>query len=70
MISRQQSIAALIGRARLAEGLTIAWMVVELVVALGAGIAAHSVALTTFGIDPSPPARGAAATTTEKRVSA
>ena len=37
--------------ARLAESLTIAWMVVELIVALWAGIAAHSVALTTFGID-------------------
>ena len=41
----------LIHRARLAESLTIAWMVVELVVALWAGIAARSVALTTFGID-------------------
>ena len=41
----------LIRRARLAESLTIAWMVVELVVALWAGIAARSVALTTFGID-------------------
>jgi divalent metal cation (Fe/Co/Zn/Cd) transporter len=37
--------------ARLAEGLTFAWMVVELVVALWAGIAARSVALTTFGVD-------------------
>ena len=42
---------ALIRRARVAEGLTIAWMVVELVVALAAGIAARSVALTTFGVD-------------------
>ena len=41
----------LIRRARFAESLTIAWMVVELVVALWAGIAARSVALTTFGID-------------------
>lgn len=41
----------LVRRARLAESLTIAWMVVELVVALWAGIAARSVALTTFGID-------------------
>src|SRR5664280_3907201 len=41
----------LIREARLAEALTFAWMVVELVVALWAGIAAHSVALTTFGID-------------------
>jgi divalent metal cation (Fe/Co/Zn/Cd) transporter len=43
--------AALIQRARMAEGLTVAWMIVELVVAVWAGIAAHSVALTTFGID-------------------
>jgi len=43
--------SALVRRARLAEGLTIAWMVVELVVALAAGIAARSVALTTFGVD-------------------
>jgi divalent metal cation (Fe/Co/Zn/Cd) transporter len=42
---------ALVSRARLAEALTLAWMVVELVVALWAGIAARSVALTTFGID-------------------
>jgi divalent metal cation (Fe/Co/Zn/Cd) transporter len=41
----------LIREARLAEGLTVAWMVVELVVALWAGIAARSVALTTFGVD-------------------
>ena len=41
----------LIHRARLAESLTIAWMAVELIVALWAGIAARSVALTTFGID-------------------
>jgi divalent metal cation (Fe/Co/Zn/Cd) transporter len=41
----------LIRQARLAEALTIAWMIVELVVALWAGIAARSVALTTFGVD-------------------
>jgi divalent metal cation (Fe/Co/Zn/Cd) transporter len=41
----------LLRRARLAETLTLAWMVVELVVALWAGIAARSVALTTFGVD-------------------
>jgi divalent metal cation (Fe/Co/Zn/Cd) transporter len=41
----------LIRQARTAESLTLAWMVVELTVALWAGIAAHSVALTTFGID-------------------
>ena len=37
--------------ARLAESLTVAWMVVELVVALVAGILARSVALVAFGID-------------------
>jgi divalent metal cation (Fe/Co/Zn/Cd) transporter len=37
--------------ARLAQALTLAWMVVEGVVALGAGIAARSVALTAFGAD-------------------
>jgi divalent metal cation (Fe/Co/Zn/Cd) transporter len=41
----------LIGEARRAESLTVAWMVVELVVALWAGIAARSVALTSFGLD-------------------
>ena len=41
----------LIRRARLAECLVIAWMMVELVVALTAGIAARSVALTAFGVD-------------------
>ena len=43
--------APLIRRARLAESLVIAWMMVELVVALWAGIAARSVALTAFGVD-------------------
>ena len=33
------------------EVLTIAWMVVEAAVALGAGVAAHIVLLTAFGID-------------------
>lgn len=43
--------SALIRQARLAEGLTAAWMAVELGVALVAGIAARSVALTAFGVD-------------------
>lgn len=42
---------SLIRQARFAEALTLAWMAVELVVALWAGIAARSVALTTFGVD-------------------
>ncbi|HEV3231563.1 MAG TPA: cation transporter [Candidatus Dormibacteraeota bacterium] len=37
--------------ARLAQSLTIAWMLVEGVVAVAAGIAAGSVALTAFGAD-------------------
>jgi divalent metal cation (Fe/Co/Zn/Cd) transporter len=41
----------LIRQARLAESLTVLWMVVELVVALAAGIATRSVALTAFGVD-------------------
>ncbi len=41
----------LIRQARLAQTLTAGWMVIELVVALVAGIAARSVALTTFGVD-------------------
>ena len=40
-----------ISQARMAESLTVAWMVVELIVAIWAGVAARSVALTTFGID-------------------
>ncbi len=38
-------------QARLAQSLTIAWMVVEGAVAIVAGIGAHSVALTAFGVD-------------------
>src|SRR5438309_10379071 len=38
-------------RARLAEALTLAWMAVEFAVAIGAGVAARSVALTAFGFD-------------------
>ena len=41
----------LIRRARLAESLTIAWMVIELVAAVVTGIMAHSVALIAFGVD-------------------
>jgi divalent metal cation (Fe/Co/Zn/Cd) transporter len=46
-----QPTTALVRRARLAESLTVAWMVVELVVAVAAGIVAHSVALIAFGVD-------------------
>jgi len=42
---------ALIRQARLAESSTVACMAIELVVAPAAGIAARSVALTSFGVD-------------------
>src|SRR2546425_3461849 len=38
-------------QARLAQWMTVGWMVIEGAVAIGAGIAAHSVALTAFGVD-------------------
>lgn len=38
-------------QARLAQVLTVGWMVVEATIAIIAGIAAHSVALTAFGVD-------------------
>ena len=40
-----------LGRARLAQAVTVGWMLVEGVIAVGAGVAAHSVALTAFGFD-------------------
>jgi divalent metal cation (Fe/Co/Zn/Cd) transporter len=39
----------MIPRARLAQVFTVAWMLIELLVAVGAGVAAHSVALTASG---------------------
>jgi divalent metal cation (Fe/Co/Zn/Cd) transporter len=38
-------------QARIAQAVTVAWMLVEGSVAIGAGILAHSIALTAFGID-------------------
>src|ERR1700726_1862304 len=38
-------------QARTAQGLTVAWMVIEAAIAITAGIAARSLALTTFGVD-------------------
>src|SRR5207237_10668525 len=43
--------APLIAQAFRLEWFTIAWMTIESVVAIGAGIAAHSISLTAFGID-------------------
>ena len=43
--------ALLIAQAFRLEWFTVAWMTIEAVVAIGAGVAAHSVSLTAFGID-------------------
>ena len=40
-----------LGRARLAQAVTVGWMLIEGVIAVGAGVVAHSVALTAFGVD-------------------
>ena len=40
-----------LSQARLAQLLTVGWMLIEGVVAVGAGVLAHSVALTAFGFD-------------------
>jgi divalent metal cation (Fe/Co/Zn/Cd) transporter len=42
---------SLLQQARLAQWMTVGWMVIEGAIAIGAGIAAHSVALTAFGVD-------------------
>src|SRR5579864_8984378 len=42
---------SILRQARLAQLVTVAWMVIEGVVATAAGIGAHSVALTAFGVD-------------------
>src|SRR2546426_8151753 len=42
---------SLLQQARLAQWLTVGWMVIEGAIAIGAGIVAHSVALTAFGVD-------------------
>ena len=38
-------------QARLAQAITVGWMVIEGAVAVGAGLVARSVALTAFGVD-------------------
>jgi divalent metal cation (Fe/Co/Zn/Cd) transporter len=43
--------APLIAQAFRLEWFTVAWMTVEAVVFIGAGVAAHSISLTAFGID-------------------
>src|SRR5260370_507586 len=42
---------SLLPQARLAQWITVGWMVIECAVAVGAGIAAHPVALTACGVD-------------------
>jgi divalent metal cation (Fe/Co/Zn/Cd) transporter len=42
---------AILRQARLAQVLTLGWMVIEAAVAIAAGITARSVALTAFGVD-------------------
>ena len=42
---------SLLQQARMAQWMTVGWMVIEGAIAIGAGIAAHSVALTAFGVD-------------------
>src|SRR5579859_3015353 len=42
---------SLLQQARMAQLMTVGWMVIEGAVAIGAGVAAHSVALTAFGVD-------------------
>src|ERR1700704_1591200 len=51
MLSRHRMTLTLLRQARLAQVATVAWMIVEAAVAIAAGIAAHSVALTAFGVD-------------------
>ena len=51
MLTATQRASSLLRQARLAQWLTVGWMVIEGAVAIGAGIAAHSVALTAFGVD-------------------
>ena len=46
-----ETLRAPLRQARVAQALTVAWMVVEGGVAVGAGLVAHSVALTAFGFD-------------------
>ncbi len=42
---------ALIGHAFILEWITIAWMILEVTVAIASGIAAHSLSLIAFGVD-------------------
>jgi divalent metal cation (Fe/Co/Zn/Cd) transporter len=50
-VNASTAATSLLREARLAQVLTLTWMAIELVIAIGAGIAARSVALTAFGVD-------------------
>jgi divalent metal cation (Fe/Co/Zn/Cd) transporter len=41
----------ILAQARIAQAVTVGWMLIEGVIAVGAGVVAHSVALTAFGFD-------------------
>lgn len=45
------SLQRTLAQARIAQGITVGWMLIEGVIAVGAGVVAHSVALTAFGFD-------------------
>ena len=46
-----QPARSVLQQARTAQWMTVGWMVIEGALAIGAGVAAHSVALTAFGVD-------------------
>jgi divalent metal cation (Fe/Co/Zn/Cd) transporter len=50
-VDASQPNSAALRQARVAEALTALWMVLELGVAVWAGVAAHSIALVAFGVD-------------------
>ena len=51
MTAKEAGCSALIRQAFWLELITVAWMILEAAAAVGAGIAAHSLALIAFGID-------------------
>jgi divalent metal cation (Fe/Co/Zn/Cd) transporter len=50
-IAAKRTLRIPLRQARIAQALTVGWMVIEGGVAVGAGVVAHSVALTAFGFD-------------------
>jgi divalent metal cation (Fe/Co/Zn/Cd) transporter len=50
-VAASVSASSLLWQARLAQVLTLTWMTIEFAIAIGAGLAARSVALTAFGVD-------------------